>query len=161
MNEKRLAFLMRAAIILIGMCGTLFCIFWLPISFGERELTAFSWQELQKVENWTQYTFHWVVSVPCFWLLVLAWGVASDMQKGRLFIEKNTLRVKQATVILLVDILLFLAGNIVFAVLGWNKLFILQLFAATIGLIVAILLFVLSQYLMKAANLQEECDLTV
>ena len=63
--------------------------------------------------------------------------------------------------ILLVDILLFLAGNIVFAVLGWNKLFILQLFAATIGLIVAILLFVLSQYLMKAANLQEECDLTV
>ena len=86
MNEKRLAFLMRAAIILIGVCGTLFCVFWLPISFGERDLTAFSWQELQKVENWTQYTFHWVVSVPCFWLLVLAWGVASDMQKVILFI---------------------------------------------------------------------------
>ena len=83
------------------------------------------------------------------------------MQKGRLFTEENVRLVKKSTVILLVDILLYLTGNIIFAVLGWNEWFILQLFAAIVGLIIAILLFILSQYLMKAAVLQEESDLTV
>ena len=108
-----------------------------------------------------QYVFHWLVSFPCFWLLIMAWGITSDMKNGRLFIEKNVVRVKLATAILLGDILLFLIGNITFAILGWNELLVLHLFAAVVGLTIAILLFIFSQYLMRAASLQEECDLTV
>jgi hypothetical protein len=151
---------MRVAIILIGICGGAICLFWLPMTTA-KSFEALSWVALQKVENWIQYAFHWLVSLPCFWLLIMAWKITSNMQKGRLFIEKNAVHVKRATVILLVDILLFLIGNIIFAALGWNEFLILQLFATMVGFIVAILLFVLSQYLMKATSLQEECDLTV
>ena len=160
MNEKKLTILMRVAILLIGLCGVAICLFWLPMSSGKGAAT-FSWDELQKVQVWTQYAFQWLISLPCFWLLITAWKITGDMQRGRLFTEENVRLVKKSTVILLVDILLYLAGNIIFAVLGWNEWFILQLFAAIVGLIIAILLFILSQYLMKAAVLQEESDLTV
>ena len=59
------------------------------------------------------------------------------------------------------DVVLYLIGHITFAVLGWNEWFVLHLFAAVVGLTIAILLFIFSQYLMQAATLQEECDLTV
>ena len=159
-NEKKLTVLMRTAIVLIGICGVAICLFWLPMN-GNNGGVTLSWEVLQKTENCIQYIFQWVVSLPCFWLLVMAWIIASDMQKERLFVEKNALRVKQATAILLADILLFLIGNIIFALLGWSEWLILHLFAAVVGLIIAILLFIFSQYLMKAANLQEESDLTV
>ena len=63
--------------------------------------------------------------------------------------------------ILLVNIILYLAGNITFSALGWNAWLVLQLFAALVGLIITILLFIFSQYLMQAAVLQEESDLTI
>ena len=160
MNEKGLTNLMRLAIFLIGACGTMICLFWLPMSSG-KGLAVFSWIELKKLEIWTQYVFQWLISLPCFWLLIMAWKVTSDMQKGKLFTEQNVRLIKNATVILLVNILLYLAGNVTFAALGWNKWLILQLFAVIVGSIIAILLFIFSQYLLKAAGLQEECDLTV
>ena len=160
MDDKKLTVFMRIAIILIGICGVAICLFWLPMT-TTKSFGALSWGALRKVENWTQYIFHWGISLPCFWLLIMAWEVTSDMQKGRLFIEKNAVRVKCATVILLCDILLFLIGNITFAILGWNEWLVLHLFAAVVGLIVAIVLFIFSQYLRKAATLQEESDLTV
>ena len=160
MNDKKLTFFMRIAIILIGICGGAICLFWLPMTTA-KSFEALSWVSLQKMENWMQYVFHWLVSFPCFWLLIMAWGITSDMKNGRLFIEKNVVRVKLATAILLGDILLFLIGNIMFAILGWNELLVLHLFAAVVGLTIAILLFIFSQYLMRAASLQEECDLTV
>lgn len=160
MNDKKLTFFMRIAIILIGICGGAICLFWLPMTTA-KSFEALSWVGLQKMENWMQYVFHWLVSFPCFWLLIMAWAITSDMKNGRLFIEKNVVRVKLATAILLGDILLFLIGNITFAILGWNELLVLHLFAAVVGLTIAILLFIFSQYLMRAASLQEECDLTV
>ena len=160
MDDKKLTVFMRIAIILIGICGVAICLFWLPMT-TTKSFGPLSWGALQKVENWTQYIFHWGISLPCFWLLIMAWEVTSDMQKGRLFIEKNAVRVKWATAILLGDILLFLIGNITFAILGWNEWLVLHLFAAVVGLIVAIVLFIFSQYLRKAATLQEESDLTV
>ena len=160
MDEKRLTLLMRLVIILIGLCGVMICLFWLPMSSG-KGWVAFSWAELKKVEFLAQYAFQWLISLPCFWLLIMAWKMTLDMQKGRLFIEQNVLLVKKATVILLVNIILYLAGNITFSALGWNAWLVLQLFAALVGLIITILLFIFSQYLMQAAVLQEESDLTI
>lgn len=161
MSEKRLTLLMRIVIVLVGLCGVLVCLFWVPISIGGWFIKEISWKDLQTTEFWLQYAFQWLISMPCFWLLIMAWKITLDMCEGRLFVAKNALLIKRATSILIVDILVFLIGNVVFAVLGWNGLLPLYIFAAVVGIIFAFSLFILSQYVMQAAALQEECDLTV
>ena len=158
MSEKRLSVLIRFAIVLSCICGLLSCLFWIPISVGVTSLRNIPWKS---VEFWMQYIFHWMVSLPCFWLLVLAWKVSVSMNKDKLFLEKNSVYVRNASLILTVDIIVFLIGNILFALIGWNSWLILQGLFAVTGLVICIFMYVLSKYLSQAAILQEESDLTV
>ena len=158
MNEKHLGALTRVAIIVIGICGLLSCLFWIPMSVGKGALQDLPWTAWDFL---IPYVFHWGVSLPCFWLLILAWRVSGNMNHGKLFAEQNAVYVNRATAILIVDILAFLIGNVIFAVLGWNDWLLLQVFVAVIGLVIAVFLYILSTYLMRAAVLQEESDLTV
>ena len=161
MNEKILSALTRTAIIIIGICGLLTCLLWVPMSIGKGSLEELSWTMFNTSEFWIQYVLHWIVSLHCFWLLVIAWQITLDMDKGRLFLTKNALRVNRATIILIADIIAFVIGNIVFALLGWSSWFVLHIFVAITGLILSIFMYILSKYLMRAAILQEESDLTV
>ena len=161
MKDKKLSFLMRVSIISIAVCGIAICLLWVPM--GE-----FGWKigdewlfEGQTKEFWSQIIFHWIVSLPCFYLLWLAWQVTNDMQKGRLFIFENSLRVKRAMYILTADLLLFLLGHTLFALLRWHAFDIIYLLVALMGLIVVVFLTVLSHYLSRAAELQEESDGTI
>ena len=73
MQDKKLSSLIRASIILIAVCGMAICLLWVPM--GE-----FGWKmgdvwllDGQVKEFWAQIVFHWIVSLPCFYLLWLAW----------------------------------------------------------------------------------------
>ncbi len=161
MNEKALSALTRAAIIIIGICGLLTCLFLVPTSIGQGTLKDISWGTLNTSEFWIQYIFHWIVSLPCFWLLVIAWQITLDMDQGRLFLSQNAIRVNRATAILIIDIMAFVIGNIIFVLLGWSSWFVLHIFVAITGLLLSVFMYILSKYLMRAAILQEESDLTV
>ena len=63
--------------------------------------------------------------------------------------------------ILVIDIIVFLIGNIVFAILGWSNWIVLHILIAVTGLVVSIFMYILSKYLIRAAILQEESDFTV
>ncbi len=158
MNEKFLTSLTRFAIIVIGICGLLSCLFWVPISIGKGTFCDIPWWT---IEFSVQYVFHWVVSLPCFGLLGIAWRISSNMNKGKLFLGKNAFYVHNATIILIIDILVFLTGNIIFAAIGWNLWLVLHVFVAITGLVISIFMYILSKYLLSAAVLQEESDLTV
>ena len=158
MSEKRLSVLIRFAIVLSCICGLLYCLFWIPISVGVTSLRNIPWRE---VGFCVQYIFHWAVSLPCFWLLVLAWKVSITMNKEKLFLGKNSIYARNASVILAVDIIVFLIGNIIFALIGWNSWLILHFLFAATGVVICIFMYVLSKYLLQAAVLQEESDLTV
>ena len=161
MRDKKLSLLIRVSIIFIAVCGVAICLLWVPMGeFGWKIGDVWSF-EGQTKEFWSQIIFHWMVSLPCFYLLWLAWQVTSDMKKGRLFIFENSLRVKHAMYILTVDLLLFLVGHTLFALLRWHTFYIIYLLVALIGLIVVVFLTVLSHYLLRAAELQEESDGTI
>ena len=161
MQDKKLSFLMRTSIIFIAVCGIAICLLWVPMGeFGWKIGEAWLF-EGQTKEFWVQIVFHWMVSLPCFYLLWLAWQVTKDMQKGRLFIVQNSVRVKYATYVLAGDLLLFLLGHTLFALLRWNTSYILYLLVALIGFIVVVFLTVLSHYLLRAAELQEESEGTI
>ncbi|MBE5737299.1 MAG: DUF2975 domain-containing protein [Clostridiales bacterium] len=158
MNEKVLSMLTRVAIITIAICGLLSCLFWVPISIGRWDLQNLPWGS---IEFSIQYVFHWIVSLPCFGLLIIAWRITLSMNKGKLFLEKNALYVNYATIVLIVDIAMFLIGNIIFVAMGWNNGLILDILVAVLGLVISLFMYVLSRYLKKAAILQEESDYTV
>lgn len=158
MNEKMLSRLTRLAILLIGVCGVLSCLLWVPISTENATLRALPWRSYSFL---IQYVFHWCVSLPCFLLLGLAWRVTANMNCDGLFMEENARYVGRAAVILIFDDLAFLIGNVIFAALGWNRWLTLHIPVAVTGLVLAIFMYVLSQYLARAAALQEESDLTV
>ena len=78
-----------------------------------------------------------------------------------MFVLENSLRTKRAAYILTVDLLIFIIGHTVFALLQWNALYGLYVFVAVIGLVFVMLLTILSHYLCRAAELQEESDGTI
>ena len=161
MTEKTLSRWVRCAILLIAVCGVAICALWVPMTVGGWGIDESKFSETQSVALWVQFVFHWVVSLPCFWLLTVAWRIASDMRNGKFFSEENSLRLKQAAQVLFVSLLVFLAGNTVFAILKWNAMFAVYCFIAVVGLVLVVLLAVLSHYLFRAAELQEECEGTI
>lgn len=158
MNDKLLSALTRIAILIIGICGLLSCLLWIPISIGNGTLQHLPWESLSFL---IQYVFHWIVSLPCFVLLFFAWKITSSMNSGKLFLQKNAVYASYASIILAIDISIFLIGNILFSILGWSNWILLHILIAVIGLVVSIFMYVLSKYLIRAALLQEESDFTV
>jgi hypothetical protein len=160
MTGKALCFWVRCAIIAMAICGVCVCAFWYPFSIS---LTTDGLQETgtQAGVFWVQLIFYWLISLPCFAVLCIGWKITSALKEERLFVVENATLVKTAVHILFVDIAVFLVGNVVFLALGWNDFVFLYLFFAIIGLVVAVFLAILSHYLYKAAELQEENEGTI
>lgn len=158
MTGKALCFWVRCAIAAIAVCGVCVCAFWYPYS------VAWATNGMQKgyeTAYWTQLIFYWLVSLPCFGLLALGWNVTTAIKEDRLFKEENAKAVKTAVQILFADIGVFFIGNVIFLALGWNAFAFLYLFFAIIGLVIGIFMAILSHYLYKAAELQEESEGTI
>ena len=158
MTGKALCFWVRCAMIAIAICGVGVCAFWYPFSIT---LTTSGLQESGLVAFWTQLIFYWLTSLPCLVVLCIGWKIAAAIKSDALFKEENAKAVKTAVQILFADIAVFLIGNVVFLVLGWNDFALLYLFFAIIGLVVAIFMAILSHYLYRAAELQEESEGTI
>ena len=160
MTEKILSRWVRLVIILIAISGVLSCSLWVPIRIGG---WSFNGQQvaIKGVELWVQFVFHWIVSLPCFWILTVAWRITTDMKNDLLFTMENSVRVKHAAQELFVSVLVFLVGNVIFAILKWNSVLMTNCFVAVLGMVMSVLFAVLSYYLYRAAELQEECDGTI
>ena len=158
MTEKALCFWVRCAIVAMAICGVCVCIFWYPYSVS---LTTEKIQGAKTAAYWLQLTFYWLISLPCFAILFIGWKITTEMKSGSLFLETNAKAVKTAVQILFTDIAVFLIGNVIFLFLGWNVFAFVYLFIAVIGLIIGVFMAILSHYLYKAAELQEECEGTI
>lgn len=153
MNERSLLWALRAVIILMAICGIAFDVFLVP-------LTA-NGDQINEAAVAVQCVYQVIVSLPCFWILILAWRICDDMKNGRLFTFENSKRVGSASVALLISIVGFLMGKALFYILGWNRELILHLVIAIVGSTFLVMMMALSYYINCAAKLQEESDLTV
>lgn len=153
MTEKVLLRGMRFIIILMGICGIAFDIFLVPITCAETYRGT--------AAELIQWIYQCAVSLPCFWLLILAWRVAKEMERGRVFVAENAIRIQRAAIALTASVAAFLFGKILFFALGWNTELLIHLIIAIMGITFTIIMMALSHYIRRAAELQEETDLTV
>lgn len=107
--------------------------------------------------------FIWVTAVPCYGVLVLGWKIAINIGKDNSFCKDNARYMKHVSYLAAADSALFLAGNIVFLLLNMNhpSVFLLSLLISFVGVLIAIAAAILSHLILKAADLQEQNDLTI
>lgn len=163
MTTKSLLFWVRCAIVIIALCGITVCALWYPYSFSiiNIDLTATDLSELTTVQGWGLLSFYWAVSIPCFAILIIAWKISASIKTEQLFTNKTAKMIKICALILLVDLSVFLIGNVVFLLLKMNDFAIIYFFLIMGGLVLSVLLSALSHYVAKAAELQELSDGTV
>ena len=153
MIEKSLLCLVRITIIVMAICGIAFNIFLAPMTatdIGNNEIAIV-----------IQCIVQWVISIPCFCVLVLAWRISSNMKSGRLFAFENAKRINDASTLLFISIVGFIIAKVSFYLLGWNKELIVHVIIIIVGLALLVMMKVLSHYIYNAAELQEESDFTV
>lgn len=159
MSSKTLCNLVRAAVIAVAVCMITACGYILP-SWGT---------EIARSAPELAYCYHpwliflWLAVLPCFAILLLIWKVSGAIRKEQVFTIQTASFVKLGAMILLFDIGFFFIGNILFLLLDLSDPWILflSLFIDIFGVSLAVFAAVLSRYLTKAAQLQEEADCTI
>ncbi|MDE6276227.1 MAG: hypothetical protein K2M75_06805 [Clostridia bacterium] len=154
MDDKKVSWILRSAIILVGIFGVAVCAFWWPFSIS---LTAVGIAQdnppitsAQSIEFWVQFVFYQLVSLPCFAILVLAWLVTNRIYAGE-FLHLSTFKlIKTASLILFIDLVVYFIGNLVFTFLKWNDFAIIYYFLGAIGVAVALCMSVIAHFIKKS-----------
>ena len=159
MNQKKLSLWLKAVMIAVGICDLVVYFGILP-GIGDAFHTQFpefaAW-------HWPWLIFLWGTAIPCYAVLVLGWKIAAHIGEDRSFSPENAKLLQCIAWLVAGDILFFFAGNALFFFLGMNHpgILLISLLICVIGIAVAIAAACLSHLVRKAADLQEQSDLTV
>ncbi len=158
MNRKNLSVWLKVMIICVGVCGALIYALVLPIIAGSLE--PFS---IDIAAKYLWLCFLWISGVPCYAVLAVSWLVCEDIAKDRAFTEKNAKRLKIISILAGADTLFLFLGNIALLLIEKNNLFTMAFCAlvAFLGIVLSVAFAALSHLVARAAELQEECDLTI
>jgi hypothetical protein len=159
MKQSRLSEWMGIILIGIFLCG-------LAVLFG-----AFPYGGKILAEQYPEFSFCyipwlvllWTSGVPCSIVLFFCWNVLRDIRKGSPFSVLNGRRLKRCSVLMAVDAGFFFLMNWIYLFVGMNhpSILLLSMAVSFAGLGVSVLFLLLSSLVMRAAQLQEQSDLTI
>ena len=159
MSQDVLAKWLKAIIIGVGIFGILVYGFMIP-ECGKMFVTMYP-EFSYCYYPWL--IFIWMTGIPCYAVLVFAWKIAVNIHKDNSFSVENARLMKRIAGMAFFDVIFFFMGNVLFLFLNMNHPGIVlgSLLIVFIGVVVAIAAGVLSHLIAKAANLQEQTDLTI
>ena len=159
MESKALSNWLKAVVVGIVVCGLLSDFVIVPL-FGRSivEVDPARWDYF-----WPWLIFAWAFSVPLYAALVFAWRIAGNIGRERSFSAENARFMKIAAILLGADTIFFFGVNVVFMIIGINValMVILCPVFVLIGAAATIAVAVLSRLISKAAELQDQIDLTI
>ena len=159
MTQQKLSAWLKAILIGVGLCGLIVYFAVLP-SIGSSLHASFpefaAW-------HWPWMIFLWLTAIPCFAALVMGWRIAVNIGKDRSFSEENARLLQRIGYLAAADTAFFFLGNIVFFFLGMNHagIMLASLLICFAGVAVTVAAVCLSHLVHKAADLQEQSDLTI
>lgn len=155
MKHKTMANLLRSVIVLLVLCGIFVHVWLIPkLLDGGASLDI--------------VTAEWVIlaaitMIPCYGVTVIAWFVADSIAKEREFCHRNALLFRWIFGLALGDSAVFLIGSVILYLMGrtyvWCVLGAIVL--AALGICVAIAAAVMSHLIDRAADMQDDADLTI
>ena len=159
MNQKKLSAWLKGIMIGIGLCGLIVYFIILPI-FGYSMRLSYpgfaAWL-------WPWMAFLWMTAIPCYAALLMGWRIAANIGRDRSFSKENARLLQIIAGLAAGDSAFFFAGNIVLFFLNMNHpgIFLLSLLVCFAGISVTVAAVCLSHLVHKAADLQEQSDLTI
>jgi hypothetical protein len=159
MNQFSLSKWLKLIIILIGVCGSLVYAWVIP-SLGQ--MLAADYPEFAYC-YWPWLIVIWITAVPCYVVLAFAWMIAGNIRKNRSFSTQNAKLLKWVAVLAAADTGFFFIMNIVYLFLNMNHpgFVLMSLVVLVIGVAISAVSATLSHLVRKAADLQEQSDLTI
>lgn len=152
MTQKSLAALLKGLIIAVGLFGTAVLVYVSYVLFTYVQAIA-----LYLV------SFLAICILPCYAVLILSWGVARNIGRDRSFSFSNAKLLKYNAILSACDTLLFALGTLIILFSGYLlvTIFGVAIIILFFGVAATIVFASLSHLVYKAAELQEENNLTV
>lgn len=159
MSQKKLSGWLKVILVLVGLCGLALYGVMIP-SFGV-SITAQYPEFEYRFLPWLLFIS--ATALPCYAILVLGWLIARDIGADRSFSTANASRLKWCAVLAGGDGAFFFVGNVVLLLTncshpGVALMSMLVVFAAVA---VSVVFAALSHLVGKAADLQDQSDLTI
>ena len=159
MDQKTLAWWLKAVILGIGICG-LVVFLWLVPFAGKGILEGYP-----EFEGWylPWFIFLEISGLPCFSVLCFGWKIAGNISGDRSFSMENAGFLKKIAYCAGGDTVYFFIGNIILWLCGMNHpgVLLASLLVDFIGIAVSVAAAGLSHLVEKAAKLQEESEFTI
>lgn len=157
MKQRTLANWLKVLIIIVGLFGIAVYGFIIPelgkdLAVGEFESWYYPW-----------LIFLLGTAIPCFIALVFGWFILSNIAADRSFCVENAKHLKAISVLAAVDSVYFFVGNTVYLFLSMSHpgVFILSFMLTMVGVTVSVASAAISHLVLKAAELQDQSDLTI
>ena len=107
----------------------------------------------------------WISGVPAFLCLVRFWGICGNIRRDRSFCRENAERLKRMSQYMLADAVLYTGFLLWFLMAGWYRgaawLIFPVLLAVFISVTLTVLCAALSHLVQRAAEIEEEQELTI
>ena len=159
MNQKNLSIWLKALLISVGVCGIIAYLLVLPSCLDAlgKNYPAF------EGKRWIWTVFVWITAAPCYATLILGWRIAARIGEDRSFSVENARALTGISWLAAADAAFFFVGNVALWFMGMNHpgVLLLSLLICFIGVAVTIASACLSHLTWKAAEIQEENELTV
>lgn len=159
MEQRTLVRWLKLLVVFAAICGIVLCVGILPTA-GKR--IAASYPELSYCYMpWL--IFLWIVAVPCFMALILAWKIFGNIERDCSFCMENADALRKISFLAAADAGFLFLGNVLFLLLNMNhpSVLLCACLLVMVGISISVAAAVLSHLVGKAAKLQEENDLTI
>lgn len=159
MEQKTLSKWLKFVIIGVGICG-LFIYFGILPSYGSGlvdqypEFSGFYWPWL---------IFLWITAIPCYAALIFGWRISDNIGRDKSFSQENAKFLEWIAKLAAVDSAYFFLGNIVLLLCSMSHpgITLLSMLIVFAGVAITVAAAALSHLVLKAAELQEESELTI
>ena len=122
----------------------------------------------EKYPEFAYWVLPWLIliyacAIPCFIAMGISWKIAVNIGRNESFTLENAKLFKIYSILALADSIVFFAGSVIYTLCGMNHpgLMIMDILIVFAGLAVYVCTAALSYLVAKAANLQEDSDLTI
>lgn len=157
MRSNTAIILIRAALVFVFLIGLGICLYWYPFSvtlstgisildYDPMEITA-----QENIEFYSQLLFYWIISLPCFAVVLMGFICTGYTRKYGRFNEKSAKLLFIMAAILFISSLIFLFGNLIFMFLDWNPLPLLYCIIGGAGMLISAGLYAAHRYIAKRA----------
>lgn len=154
MKTKKIVYALRILIAVFFLVGLFMVGFYYPylfqlIQFGSERVAMTNLEIVELI------TF-WVLSIPCFVILLLSIKLSSRFAKEQLFTVYSAKLIKYAGIILCADSALLLIGSIIFTCLKGLDIEAFFILLSLVGVSLAILLLAVGDFLLEGNRIKKE-----